>query len=338
LSLDHDQNDLAEHGNYRPHYLGAPPSPSGFPRRAVRSVLIVLVVIAVGFLAWPHMAEWLASRPVTSSPPALSRVAMPAAPRAFVPAASLAVAAGGPSVPAVAASPVDAAPPPGMATPPQPPQKVAAPLAGVPTEPSPGRGAAKSESGSVAAPSLPAGPYWVQVGAFRDRRTAAMLARKLRAERFTVHESTAIRSASGPSESGRSEVSAWGPVSAGEPAERYEIFVSGLSPADLGTRIAARGMSVRPAADGAVIRPGLPLPDAVAISKELASQGLAVQVRRARPGAPAGQAATAPERGPGEGTLHRVRVGSFPDRVAAEEARRELAARGYVGFLTREGG
>ena len=40
--------------------------------------------------------------------------------------------------------------------------------------------------------------------------------------------------------------------------------------------------------------------------------------------------------GAGE-TLHRVRVGGFEDRAAAVSAMRELATKGFKGFLTRGG-
>jgi SPOR domain len=202
-----------------------------------------------------------------------------------------------------------------------------------------------------------AGPYWVQVGAFRDSRAAAALADKLRAEKFRVHQSSVVRSPSevsrvprGPSEvsstvQGQSDVA----TSGGETTEKYEIFVSGLSPSDLTARVASRGLSAGAAAGGAVVRPGVALPDAVGLSKDLAGQGFQVQVRRIptpretqrdprRGSAPApNPPAPAPtSTGAGE-TVHRVRVGGFPDRATAEAARRDLAARGYTGFLTREG-
>jgi cell division septation protein DedD len=82
-----------------------------------------------------------------------------------------------------------------------------------------------------------------------------------------------------------------------------------------------------------VLTPSLPLREAVALSRDLAGDGLQVQVRRASgpsTSPPAGPAATAPE-----DTLYRVRVGSFPDRASAQATLRELEAKGYKAFLTR---
>jgi hypothetical protein len=73
-----------------------------------------------------------------------------------------------------------------------------------------------------------------------------------------------------------------------------------------------------------VVKPSLPLRDAVALSKDLAVEGFKVQVRRA--GGSMGRAlrrltagaAAAPSEGGSE--LHRVRVGAFADRAAALDA------------------
>src|SRR5207253_1411803 len=40
----------------------------------------------------------------------------------------------------------------------------------------------------------------------------------------------------------------------------------------------------------------------------------------------------------GGGAIYRVRVGGFPDRTAADDARKALTARGYTGFIGRGGG
>jgi len=119
-------------------------------------------------------------------------------------------------------------------------------------------------------------------------------------------------------------------ISAGD---KYDVFVSGTSSADVNTKIAAKGLSADPVAGGAVIKPSLTLRDAVSLSKDLASEGLKVQVRRAL----AGAAAERPAAG-GGGTIYRVRVAGFADRTAADEARKALSARGYTGFIGRGGG
>jgi cell division septation protein DedD len=85
-----------------------------------------------------------------------------------------------------------------------------------------------------------------------------------------------------------------------------------------------------------VVKPSLPLRDAVALSKDLAVEGFKVQVRRAGGAAaapPAPVTAAAPTEGGRE--LHRVRVGSFADRAAAQAAARELEAKGYKPYIAR---
>src|SRR5437762_3362908 len=84
----------------------------------------------------------------------------------------------------------------------------------------------------------------------------------------------------------------------------------------------------------------LPRRDAVALSKDLATDGYKVQVRRA-----AGANAQAPR--PAEkrpvpavsngDTLYRVRVGSFADRATAMTTLKELEAKGYKPFIARGG-
>jgi hypothetical protein len=81
-----------------------------------------------------------------------------------------------------------------------------------------------------------------------------------------------------------------------------------------------------------VITPGLPLGEAVALSKDLADAGLAVRVRRV--GTSAGAAPRSPNR-PATETLHRVRVGGFADRGAAVAVLKDLESRGYKPFLGR---
>jgi len=78
-----------------------------------------------------------------------------------------------------------------------------------------------------------------------------------------------------------------------------------------------------------VIKPSLPLRDAVALSRDLAEEGLRVQVRRAAVTTPAPATATAGD------TFYRVRIGSFPDRAAAQTAMNELEAKGYKAYIAR---
>jgi cell division protein FtsN len=171
------------------------------------------------------------------------------------------------------------------------------------------------------------GPFWVQVGAFRDEGHAKALAARLRADNVRVEELRSGDGSGGPATAAESPA----PIPAGD---KYDVFVSGASSEDVNAKLAGRGLSADPVAGGAVIRPSLPLRDAVALSKDLATEGLKVQVRRAA--APARPPAVATT--DGGDVLYRVRVGGFRDRATAEAAREALAARGFSGFVGREGG
>ncbi|MEX2147388.1 MAG: SPOR domain-containing protein [Candidatus Rokuibacteriota bacterium] len=201
------------------------------------------------------------------------------------------------------------------------------------TRPATTKPAAPRQARAGSAPPAPAGPYWVQVGAFKDEETAKRLAASLRAQNFKVAEviGTAAAPAAAPA-----------PAPAAAPAgtDQYDVFVTGLPPAELTTRLTAKGLAAETSGAGVVIRPSLPLRDAVALSKDLAVEGFKVQVRRAggeaarasaRPPAPAAATATATA---GDG-LYRVRVGSFAGRPAAVAALRELQAKGYKPFIAR---
>jgi len=126
----------------------------------------------------------------------------------------------------------------------------------------------------------------------------------------------------------------------GSPVDKYDVFVGGASPSEIQTKLASKGLAADPVAGGAVVTPSLALRDAVTLSKDLAAEGLKVQVRRAT-AAPAAESTPTSEgdqeattRGAEDG-LYRVRVGGFPDRASAEAARQALAAKGYVGFVTQ---
>ncbi|MGH7279875.1 MAG: SPOR domain-containing protein, partial [Candidatus Rokuibacteriota bacterium] len=160
-------------------------------------------------------------------------------------------------------------------------------------------------------------PYWVQVGAFRDAETAQRIVGKLRAENFAVPEPTKT-SARVPA----------GTVAAATATDRYEVFVSGAPASEVDTKVTAKGMTAEPVAGGVVIKPSLVLADAVALSKDLGTEGWRVQVRRASTGPPPIAAGEA---------LYRVRVGSFPSRTAAMAALRDLEAKGYKAFIARGG-
>jgi hypothetical protein len=169
-------------------------------------------------------------------------------------------------------------------------------------------------------PATPAGnaasgAYWVQVGAYRDADMARVVAQRLRERQYQVHESVITRP-------GRDASAA--PISQAD-RDRYEIVVTGAASGEVEAKLRAKGMTSRAAPEGAVVTPALPLGEAVALSKDLADEGLSVRVRRT--GTAAAAATTE--------TFHRVRVGGFADRAAALAALKNLESRGYKPFLAR---
>jgi hypothetical protein len=187
-----------------------------------------------------------------------------------------------------------------------------------------------------AAPS-PTGPtsgYFVQVGAFKNPDTAKKLAVRLREQKYNVEET----SAAGVAAPSRPAAPSAPPASAAA-SDRYDVYISGGTPADINAKLSTRGLNAEPASGGVVVKPSLPLRDAVALSKDLAVDGLKVQVRRAAGGsapAPAAPPATA-SAATSDGTLYRVRVGPFDDKTAATSTLRELEQKGYTPFIARGG-
>ena len=182
-------------------------------------------------------------------------------------------------------------------------------------------------------PSGPAGGYFVQVGAFKNPDTAKQLAVRLREQKYNVEES----SASGGGKPARATAPST-PPSTGSASDRYDVYVSGGAPADINAKLSGKGLSAEPAAGGVVVKPSLPLRDAVALSKDLAVDGLKVQVRRAGGGpAPAPPAASNAPTTTGDETLYRVRVGPFDDKTTATSTLRELEQKGYSPFIARGG-
>jgi cell division septation protein DedD len=183
-----------------------------------------------------------------------------------------------------------------------------------------------------AAPS-PTGPgdYFVQVGAFKNPDTAKKVAARLREQKYNVEET----SASGVKTARPAAPSA--PPATGSPSDRYDVYISGGAPGDINTKLSAKGLSAEPSGAGVVVKPSMPLRDAVALSKDLAVDGLKVQVRRAA-GGPA-PSPTTPNSASmaSDGTLYRVRVGPFDDKSTATSTLRELEQKGYTPFIARGG-
>jgi sporulation related protein len=199
--------------------------------------------------------------------------------------------------------------------------------------PTPQRAVAKATTPSAAASV--GGPYWVQIGAFRDADTAKRIAAKLRDENFKVEESVKRIGGSTPAASAPA-AKASAPAPSG--TDQYDVFVTGMSLEELNKRLAGKGLSGEASGNGVVVKPSQPLRDAVALSKDLAVEGFKVQVRRAGGGASAPAIVSAPTPAPateGEQSLHRVRVGAFTDKAAALAAARELESKGFKPYIAR---
>lgn len=275
-----------------------------------RVVVVVVVLGVIAAVAVPYVLEMM-NPPVTGPrPPAAAKA--PAAP-VVVPAPP--VEKREPANPVVTA-PVPSAPPKAE------PRKRPAPR----KEAEPRRSAKAATSGASGAE---AGAWWVQVGAFKDSGTAKRVAAQLRDAQFRVEESVT-----------RVGGSVAAPAAAGPPqpapgSDRYDVLVSGGSLAEINARLASKGLAAEPAGSGVAIRPSLPLRDAVALSKDLAADGLKVQVKRATADGTRVPARPAASATGGGVTLYRVRVGAFADRASAQTAARDLEARGYTPFIAR---
>jgi cell division septation protein DedD len=309
-----------------------------------RSLLAVLVLGVLAAVAAPYVLDFAtspalktstvkppaATSPPGAPPPANAPAGAPAAPAtAPVPTAAPSASAGATAAPA--SQPPSAAsvptaeptkPAPARAPVAKPPAQVAkvvetpkpAPKVAATTKPNPAKPAPTS--------AAEGGPYWVQVGAFKEPEVAKQLAARLREQGLRAEESSKVTAASRPA------VAAGG----GSSSDRYDVVVSGASAADLDTKLAPKGMTGESTSNGIVVRPSLPLREAVGLSRELADAGLRVQVRRV--GGPAAVATPAPAPA-GETMWHRVRVGGFPDRATAMAAAKQLEAKGYKPFIAR---
>jgi len=316
-----------------------------------RAILVVIVLGVVAAVAVPYVLE-LANQPAPKT--ALSKPEMPPMSTAVAPSAPPVASAPAPSAPALeksatpekpsaaekpAASEGTASAPtpmtPATDTPAAPAPKTAesskpvtASKSAAPKEP------AAARAPRAAAPPSSSGDYFVQVGAFKNPDTAKKLAVRLRGQKYNVEET----SASG-AQPARSASTSAPPTSAPASAsDRYDVHVSGAAPADINAKISAKGLSTEPSGAGVIVRPSMPLRDAVALSKDLAVDGLKVQVRRAPGGsAPAPAAASSAPEAPSDGTLYRVRIGPFDDKSTATSTLRELEQKGYSPFIARGG-
>ena len=296
-----------------------------------RTILVIVVLGVVAAVAVPYVLEFANQPPpkptIVARPEPLAPLPAPAPP-ATTPAPSPAaekppVVEKPPVAEKPAPSPMSASEKPAAA------KKADASNSAVAKEPAAPR-STKATAAKVAA--APGGAYFVQVGAFKSQESAKRLATRLRELKYNVEES----SMSG-AQSGRSDAAS--PRSGAAPAgsDRYDVYVTGGAPGDITAKLTAKGLTAEPSGGGVVVKPSLPLRDAVALSKDLAVDGLKVQVRRAGTSAPASAPAAGGAAMSGGDSLYRIRVGPFDDRAAAMSTLRELEQRGYTPFIARGG-
>ena len=302
-----------------------------------RAILVVIVLGVVVAVAVPYVLE-LANQPAPKTA-ALGKPEMTPAPVVQ------------PAPPPVASVPAPSAPAPEKASAPEktaPPEKPASaeksaasetsaptPMTPATEKPAPAPSKKSEASKSVAAGT---GDYFVQVGAFKNPDTAKKLAVRLREQKYNVEETSATTTVKSARSAPPSAPPAAAPPAAATPSDRYDVHVSGAAPAELNAKLSAKGLSAEPSGGGVVVKPSMPLRDAVALSKDLAVDGLKVQVRRAAAGsAPAPAAAPSAPIAMTDGTLYRVRVGPFDDKSTATSTLRELEQKGYQPFIARGG-
>src|SRR6185369_11096993 len=307
-----------------------------------RAILVVIVLGVVAAVAVPYVLE-IANQPAPKTAalgkpemtPAPAPVTPPPPPVASTPVAPTPMPEKSPAPdraaatdkPATSESPAPTGMTPATETPAPAPKKSESNKSAAnktamatPTE----QPASRAPRGSAPSPSGP-GDYFVQVGAFKNPDTAKKVAARLREQQYNVEET----SASGVKTTRAAAPSA--PAASGAPSDRYDVYVSGGAPGDINSKLAAKGLSAEPSGAGVVVKPSMPLRDAVALSKDLAVDGLKVQVRRAAAGGPA--SAPAPSNSAAvtsDGTLYRVRVGPFDDKSTAASTLRELEQKGYT--------
>jgi len=301
-----------------------------------RAILVVVVLGVVAAVAVPYVLE-LANQPA-AKPTVVARPETPPPPAPMVP----------PAAPAETPPAPTAAPAPTMEKPPAPEKPPVAEKAPAPEKSTPAPAPAKradTRTSAVAkesttprpkatspAPAMQGpGAYFVQVGAFKSPDTAKRLATRLRELKYNVEET--------PMSDGAKTERASAPAPSSSAAgDKYDVYVTGGTAADINAKLGPKGLTSEPSAGGVVVKPSLPLRDAVALSKDLAVDGLKVQVRRSSSGAVSAPAAPAASASASSADgLYRVRVGPFDDRAAATSTLRELQQRGYTPFIARAG-
>ena len=288
--------------------------------------------------------------PVTASPPSTmvppAPAPAPATPTPPAPAPSTsAPSTPTPSAPTPTAKVETPAPPPAKAETPKAPRAPAEPspaerpvgTAPLPVAPAPSSPAAKTAPAAKQAPAAksapaetpkakPAAPaeggspgnYFVQVGAFLEEKNAESLAKQLRGESFPV-QITQVTRGGGAAPSAPAKPSSSG--------GQNQLFITGSTPDAVNAALKGKG-TAQAAKGGIVVNPAFDLETAMSLSSSLKKDGFKVVIRRAKAGQPA------PKTSGGQ-TFHIVRVGGYPDRAKAQQARGELETKGHPGFLSQ---
>jgi len=302
-----------------------------------RTILVVVVLGVVAAVAVPYILE-LANEPppkptIVVRPEPLAPPSAPVAPPPASPGTTPVPPPAAEKPPVVEKPPVAErpAPSPPMSASEKPAaaKKADASKSAVAKEPAAPRSTKATAAKVVAAPG---GAYFVQVGAFKSQESAKQLATRLRELKYNVEES----SMSG-AQPGRSDAASPRAGAAPAGSDRYDVYVTGGAPGDITAKLTAKGFTAEPSSGGVVVKPSLPLRDAVALSKDLAVDGLKVQVRRAGTSAPVSAPSAGGPAMSGGDSLYRIRVGPFDDRAAATSTLRELEQRGYTPFIARGG-
>src|SRR5713101_2728760 len=331
-----------------------------------RALLVLTVLAIVVVVSLPYLLNWLEPTPPSppaktqakSSAP--SQTPTPAPPPVTAPAPSTMVP------PAPAPAPAPATPPPPAPAPstsapsmPTPSAKVETPApppakadtsksARAPAEPGPaerpvgtaplpvapapsapaakGAPAAKQEPAAKPAPAetpkAPAakqgapveggspGNYFVQVGAFLEEKNAESLAKQLRGDSFPVQITQVTRG-------GGAAPSA--PAKSSSSGAQNQLFITGSTPDAVNAALKGKG-TAQAVKGGIVVNPAFDLETAMSLSSSLKKDGFKGVIRRAKAAQPAAKAG-------GGQTFHIVRVGGYPDRAKAQQARGELEAK-----------
>jgi len=309
-----------------------------------RALLVLTVLAIVVVVSLPYLLNWLEPTPapqpkpqVKSSEPAPGPAPAPPATGQAPPGLMPGPSGGAPPAKSEATAPPttaqgDAAKPAPAAPSPTDRPLGTAPLPAVPPAVTAKPGAAKAAPGKTAAAPRRApagepvagGTYWVQVGAFTDEKNAEALARTLRAEKFSVEIARVARS------TGAAAPRTAPTVGPAPTAGQNQLFITGSTGDAINAALKGKG-TAQPVKGGFVVNPSFDLETAMTLSSTLKKEGFKVVIRRARTTAP-----VAPSGGGGT-TFHVVRVGSFPDKERAQQARADLRARGHTGFLTQGG-